>query len=497
MRNFQKQESTSKEGALESGPSRSGFFSGVVRQAGARWFAQILSWASTIVVARLLTSEDYGLVAMAVVYLNVAAMVAELGLGATIVARQELTDHHIDQLYSLAGLVGGVIFLLTWSVAPALAGFFGEPRLRDVVRVMALGTLLTALATVPLARARRDLDYRLVSRVELLGAVTTTATVLGLALLGARFWSLVFGNVIGSGVMVVALRLASPARFARPCLAQLGATLKYSRHITTQQLAYFACVYSDSLVIGRFIGAAPLGLYRFAAQIVSLPSEKIVNVIGSVTLPYFGKLSTDLQAMRGFFLTISELLATAVIPVLVGMALVANDFVPLVFGIQWAPSIPLIQVTTVGAIIQVLSVLVGQVLTVTNQARLASRYTLLSLVILPMTYLLGIAVSPQLFTIALIWSLAQPCMNLLAFRQVLRTLGVSATEYLGALVPACAGTAIMAIAVLGMQRVMQPDASAINRLIGSVATGGLAYGSVHWGIFRRRNAALLQLFRAS
>ena len=473
-----------------------GFFHGLLLQAGARWGAQVLSWASTIVVARRLSLEDYGIVAMSMVYLGVTATIAEFGLGATIIAKRDLTQHQLDQLHAVSVAIGLGCFLVSILVAPVLAAFYGEPRVLWAVLVMSFAFLFSGFSTVPMARARQMLDYRVVSRTELLGAITTTVVVLGLALANARFWALVIGNAAGALAIAVAIGRRRFVTMRRPHLAQIRDALENSRYVLRGQIAYYGYLYADSLAVGRVLGAAPLGIYRFAGFIASLPGEKLVNVVSSVSLAYFGKLSDDRAALREFFLLLTEAISVLAFPVLIGLALVASDVVPLLFGAKWSGSVIPLRIMAFGAAVQIVSVLLSQVLTATLQAKRASKYAIWILVFLPPMYWMGAKSASGIIAVAAVWALAQPVSAAAPLRLVLRTLDLRLANYLNALVPAVTGCVLMAAAVLSVYAAIPGNSASFSRLALAVSTGAITYAAVQATLFRARTLHILTILRS-
>src|SRR5205807_2099038 len=181
-----------------------------------RWGAQILSWASTLVVARLLAPSDYGVVGMATIYTGFLALVNEFGLGLAIVQGRNLDTDQIARLGGFAVLVGATFVTLSAALAGPVAAFFGEPAVRWIVVISSLAFLLTATQLVPRALLRRDLDFRRLAWADGAEAVVTTVSTLGFAVLGLRYWALVLGSLAGRATSTIVACASRPHPVALP-----------------------------------------------------------------------------------------------------------------------------------------------------------------------------------------------------------------------------------------------------------------------------------------
>src|SRR4029077_4520265 len=170
---------------------------GIAWTGAMRWGTQALSWASTLVVAHLLSPTDYGLVAMALVYLGLAQLINEFGLGTVIVMRRDLTESQIARLGGLSVLLGAGFVGVSALVAGLVARFFGEPIVRWLVIVSSATFLTGSLQVVPRALLAKDLDFRRLAWADATEGIVTTFATLTFALLGLHFWALVLGPIVG------------------------------------------------------------------------------------------------------------------------------------------------------------------------------------------------------------------------------------------------------------------------------------------------------------
>src|SRR5438094_4832732 len=181
---------------------------GIAWTGGIKWLAQLVSWAATLVVARLITPTDYGLFAMAMVYAGFVQLVNELGLSLAIVQYRDLTSKQIAQLGGLAVLASVVIFVLSLGLAEPVAVFFGEPAVQGIIIALSLTFVMRGVQVVPRSLLARDLEFRRLAWLDAAEAMVWSSVTLTGAYFGLGYWALVWGTVVSGfagriGVFVV------------------------------------------------------------------------------------------------------------------------------------------------------------------------------------------------------------------------------------------------------------------------------------------------------
>ncbi len=301
-----------------------------------RWATQLLTWGSTIVVARILAPSDYGLFGMATIYLGLVALISEFGFGQAVITLREMSAKQIAQLNSLSIAAGALLLGISCAVAGPLGRFFHSPKLPPVVAVMSLSFLISGAQVVPDALLQRDLRFKLLASFDTVRAVFQAGTTVVLALLGSSYWSLALGSLAGAVVGAAMAVIARPHSFAWPRLKEIKHALKFSGDVLTARVAWYAYANSDFLVAGRILGQAPLGAYTVAWTIASTPVEKITNMISRVSPAFFSAVQDDKPHLRRYLLGITDGLSLLTFPASLGMALVADQFVRVVLGAKWA-----------------------------------------------------------------------------------------------------------------------------------------------------------------
>src|SRR2546425_994592 len=203
---------------------------GLAWTGAAKWSVQALSWASTLVVARLLTPEDYGLVGMAALYLGLVTLLSEFGLGVAVLNLRNLSTEQVAQLNGLSlglGLAGAIVSCVA---AVPLGQFFRAPQLPMVVVAMSSTFLISGFKTVPLALLQRDLRFKALALVDTAQATVLAVGMIGFALLGLRYWTLVLGAILGALLSTGAILKLRRHTVSWPRLESVRQAVTLSRH---------------------------------------------------------------------------------------------------------------------------------------------------------------------------------------------------------------------------------------------------------------------------
>lgn len=481
-------ESSSDETQLQRSLVRGIAWTGMVK-----WTSQALSWVSTIVVARLLLPSDYGLVALATAFLGLVALVNEFGLGSAIVMLQQLSIRLIGQLNSLAVLLGLGGFGFACVVAIPLGQFYGTPDLPLVIVVLASGFIVGAFRSVPNALLEKGLHFKTLAFLEggqsLLAATTTVL----LAWNGAGYWALVLGNLFGSLVVTGVVVAVWGQPFVWPVVHELGGVLRFSWHMLASRVSWYFASTSDVFVAGRLLGQAPLGAYTFGATLANVPLEKVTGLVNRVAPAFYSAVQNDHVILRRYLVGLTEGLALVTVPVALGMALVANEFVLLVLGDKWsAVSAPLQVLAVYGALRSVTS-LMSPLFFITGGSRIAMINGFVGMILFPVGFLVGSEWG--IVGIAMAWLVVHPVTLVPMYWHVLPSIGLSFWQYVRSLWPAVSSALVMVVAVSLVRMSVPVDASLAARLILLVLAGGAAYCLTLLVLHRQRIRSFVTLMK--
>jgi teichuronic acid exporter len=468
---------------------------GIAWTAAAKWTTQAFTWASWLIVARLLSPEDYGLVSMAAIYLGLITLLSEFGLGAAVLTVRELSLEQIRQLNGLALLMGLGSLLASCAMAIPLGRFFRAPQLPLVIVAMSTTFLITALKTVPLALLQRDLRFKALALIDMSQALVLAMSMIGFALAGFRYWTLVCGGLLSALISTGAmLKLRHPA-FAWPRLKSLKQPMTLSSHVIIGRLCWYVYWNADFLVAGRILGKTALGVYDLAWNLANIPVDKVTALVGQVTPAVFSAVQTELPAMRRYLLRITEGLALITFPVSLGLVLVARDFVLVVLGPKWEGTIAPLQLLAAYAGFRSITALLAQVLLVTGDSRLLMWNGVAWAILMPMSFY---AAGSRWGTVglAMAWVVLYPFTVAMPYWRMFRRIQLSPRAYLGALWPALSATALMAAVVFAVRAFSGTEWTAGFRLAAQIGAGVISYGLACLLLHRQRFQAFSEVVMA-
>jgi O-antigen/teichoic acid export membrane protein len=452
----------------------SAFVHGIAWTAAVKWLTQAITWGITVLVARLLAPSDYGLVGMAAIYVNLFTLFSEFGIGTTVVTIQDLTENQISQLNSLSLFMGLLGFFISAAAAIPLGKFFRAPDLPAVVIVLSAGFIVSGIRTVPYSLLQKELRFKLLAFIDGAQGIVQALLTLVLALLGFRYWALVLG-ILSFSVTPTCLTLIKRRHsMAFPRFSSIRRAIHYSRRILIARLAWASYDNSDFIVAGRVLGQSPLGAYTLAWSMAHTPLDKLTNLVNRVTPPVFAKIQNDPVALRRYLRHVTGVMALAVFPATIGIALVAPEFVSVILGAKWAGVVLPLELLALHALFRSNVILLTPLLVVIGEERLVMWNSITAMFVLPICFYIGSRWGTG--GIAAGWVVVYPLVQIPLFARVFRRIGLTLSDYLRALWPAVSGCVLMAIAVWAFRTYSTGFLLPYARLGSEIALGIWMYG---------------------
>lgn len=317
---------------------------------GARLFDRALGLLSTLVLARLLVPEDFGLIAMATAIVALLEAVSSFGFDAALIRHPNASREHFDTTWTLHALMG--LFVgsgLLLAIAPAV-WFFEEGRLGPIMTVLAVVAFVRGLENVGVVALERELRFRRAFVFIATKKAAMFCTAVPLAFLLGDYRALLAG--IGAGALTgVALSFVIHGHRPRPTLSRWREMFAFSRWLLLKNLLdYFRLRYAD-IVIGRIAGPGALGAYRIGAEIATLSTSELIAPINRAVLPGYARMTDDRDQLRSGYLAVLGLVALVGLPAAMGIAAAAPLIVPVLLGPNWSLAIGVVQTLAwVGAV---------------------------------------------------------------------------------------------------------------------------------------------------
>jgi len=308
---------------------------------------------STVVLARLLTPADFGLIAMVTALTSFAMLFKDLGLSMATVQKKEINHAQISTLFWINVAAGLVIAALVAAMAPAVAWFYGQPELKAVTMALGIVFAFGGLAVQHQALLRRHMRFFALGLVEVVSMAVSVAAAIIAGLYGAGYWSLVVLHVAMAVCSVVGVWVAMPWR---PGLPRKGCGVRemlgFGTNIAGFNLVNYFARNADNILIGKFVGASALGFYSKAYGLLMLPIRQVRSPLVSVGLPGLSRLQAEPRRYKSYYLKMVQLLAFITMPVAMVLGAYSRQIIMLVLGPQWEQAAPIFSILALVALIQ-------------------------------------------------------------------------------------------------------------------------------------------------
>jgi len=296
----------------------------------------VLNTGSTMVLARLLLPQDFGLVAMVTAIVGLVGLFKDLGLSTATVQRRELTHEQVSNLFWINLFVSVGIMILTMALAPLLAWFYDEPRVQGITMVVATGYIFGGLTVQHQALLRRQMRFSALAMVDLCSLVTGIVVGLTSAWLGAGYWALPFMSLASGACNAVGVWWLVPWRPGKMSRASGSRELlAFGGYLTGSSFVSYLSANVDKIVIGRLFGPDSLGQYARAFNLLLLPLQQFTGPIEAVAVPTLSRLTQDPVRYRQAFLRALESIIMVALPTVAWMIGTADWLVLTVLGPQW------------------------------------------------------------------------------------------------------------------------------------------------------------------
>jgi len=446
---------------------------GFLWQGLAYFSGKVVVATTTIVLARIIAPEQFGLVALATVFITFLDVVADGGVAQALVYldRSRETTRSAMLLALVAGsIMAGSVLLC----APAIATFFHESDVVGLTRALSAVLFVGSLSSVPEALLRRALAYRRLAGAAVLRAVITGVTSIGLAVAGLDAWAIVWGTIAGAtGYTVACWGMARRVMDLRVWLVSgrdLGVVARYGIPAAAGILLSRLIFDLDYLIVGRRLGPEPLGFYTVAFRLPELAILNIFFVISSVTFPLYSRARSNPSRLRSGYLSSVRLQAIYGVSAGVGLAMVSPIAVPVLLGDNWLPAVECLAALGIYAALRSVGAGANDLYKAIGRPAISVWVSLLRLAILVPVLLWAARYGIN----EVAWAQAVLAGTFVILMQgvAIRVLGVPVSHFVRAILPAllCGG----AVAVTVWPIVHLLPASALLRLVVSVPVGALA-----------------------
>lgn len=452
------------EGSVKTRVVRSGLWVGAESIIGS-----VLQLGRSIVLARLLSPEAFGLMGLATVALRAVETVTRPGIAQAMIARQSDFERAAPTAFTLLVARGVLLALILAAIAPLIAHFYESEELESVIQVLAAVFLLGGMKNIQSIAREKELDFRLVAYLGLTTNFVGTAVTIFLAFWYRNVWALVIGQLATTAFNTLLSYWLIPGR---PRLAWDSAIARelfaYGKFITGSSILLFIATELDSTVVGKLLGLEAVGYYALAITVANLATTNLAKLASSIMLPAYSKLQAETEALRRAFLRTLSLVALAVLPAAIGIAILAEPLIGAIFGDKWLPGVEALRVLAIFGLFRAFAALNGYLFEGIGQPKVAYRLALLRLVVIaplivPMTLRFGLVGAATTVTIGI-------AIQWIGGLHFLRSrLGITLREIGSSSWRALWTSALMAVAVLVLMQVLPENSPGSFSIIVAVA----------------------------
>ena len=334
------------KGKLKRKAARGGFVT-----IASEFFRMATRIASTAVLARLLTPDDFGVVAISIGFTSILQAISDAGMSAAALRERDLTPQQSTNLFWCNIAMSLATALLAAAAAPMLAGFVNEPQVASITTVAAIGLVFSGLGAQHRVILTRELRFGSLARAEATASLIGFGVAIVLASMGAGPWSIIIGTLTTNIHLSIAPWVFSgwsPGRFRRG-----HGTRRLVRRgfgLLVVNLCNAARTSSESVILGRFAGAADVGLYSKAYGLLALPMTRMLNPMGRVAVPILVQIWNDPERFRKSYFRLVAVLGLISTPAVAMLFFGAQDIVRIVLGEQFLPSVPIFRILAIASI---------------------------------------------------------------------------------------------------------------------------------------------------
>lgn len=443
----------------------------------------VLQFISQLALARILGPEVIGVFSMAILVVGIGGILVEMGLGAALVQRRDLTESEASRVFNLVVTVGLIAAAGSFLLAPHLGEFYGTTGLTDVLRGLAPVFLFQALSVVPIALLKRDLAFKAIQVIQTVSyAIGYMLVGIGAALAGAGVWSLVFAAAVQTGIASLLLLIVRPHPIRIAYTKTNNRLSVFGSWAMLTNLINWAIENIDNILIGKFLGASALGLYAVPYNLTRAPANHLVTTVQTVLFPASAIVQDSRVHLQRAYLLVVSAVAIIAFPVFAGIAACSGTLVEALLGPGWSDAASLLPPLALAMVFH--TVMTGSVLLwATDQVRKELRVQVFALLVTAI--LVGIGTQFSIVTAAWAVSAAYFIRSASLVSVVVKTLGLSWRSFVQAISGAVVLATLIGVVCFATDWILIAGATGpVTRLV-TIASVALSASMVLLVLLRR------------
>jgi O-antigen/teichoic acid export membrane protein len=406
---------------------KSKFLSGLGWLGLSKIIIQTGTWTATIIIARLLTPADYGLVGMAGLFTGIIMLFGDLGLGASIIQKKKLNINELSSLFYILTGIGFLITMLIFIIAPLGGLFFKEHEVTKLIRLSSITFFINSLSTIPKNLMQKEMKFKNLGIIQAFSALSSSVITILLAWRGYGAYSLMWGTVSNSLITTI-LSFINQKFIPRFIFSGeiIKDHLRFGGLVTVERYLWWYYTNVDFLLAGKMIGKNDYGFYSMAFSLARMPMEKLASILNPVSFSMFSAIDKRDELIRHYF-SILKYMSFLMFPIFCGFYWIADDIFPLLLGLKWNDSIFLFKILSLVCLIQSLSTLNSPIINAMRRPDVGVKNMLLGSFTATIAFLIGI--NWGIKGLAVSWLIFYPPVFIIYLMNISKVVGFTLTEY--------------------------------------------------------------------
>lgn len=357
---------------------KGGFWVFILRVVG-----QFLAFIRLIILARMLSPNDFGLMGIALLTLSILETFSQPGFHQALIQKKENIDSYLDSAWIILIIRGFMIAAIIYLIAPYASIFFKSPSAKPIIQIIGLSILIEAFTNIGVIYFQKELEFNKQFIYELTGTVANFIVAVSAVLILKNVWALVLGLLTANLIKCVVSYFIHPYRpHFTTDFTKAKQLWGFGKWVMGSNIVIFLITHGDDIFVGKFLGASALGLYQVAYRISNIPATEITHVISQVTFPAYSKLQDNIPKLREAYLRVLQFTTFLSFPIAGSLFVLAPDFTRIFLGEKWLPMVQTMQVLCIFAVARSIAATMGSVFYSVARPKIQTKLAIIQLTIM-------------------------------------------------------------------------------------------------------------------
>jgi len=415
---------------------------------------QLFNFVRLIILARILSPNDFGLMGIALLTMATLDTFSQTGFQQALIQKKEDIKPYLDSAWTVLILRGFILFAILFFIAPYAATFFNAPEAKPIVQVIGFAVLFQAFTNIGVVYFQKELEFNKQFIYHLSGTLADFVVAISAALILRSVWALVFGLLAGNFARFVVSYLIHPYRpHLSSDLRKTKELFGFGKWILGSSVLIFLITQGDDIFVGKLLGATALGFYQMAYRISNIPATEITHVISQVTFPAYSKLQDNIPKLREAYLKVLQVTAFLSFPIAGLIFVLAPDFTKIFLGEKWMPMVPAMQVLVFAGLVRSIAATTGPIFHAVGKPKIDTKWQIVRLfalaaLIYPFTIKWGILGASIVVFLSIFVSNIGFCFKAIKITKC------GTKDFANTMLSSLVGSAIAVLVVLGLRSMM-------------------------------------------